>query len=246
MEKEKSGLVKMAREYLFPNRCPVCLDIAVPRGRLICDACREKLPLIEGPTCKKCGKPLEQEEKEYCGDCVLHIRSFEQGIALMPYSDEVVHRLMMRVKYRNARQLLDYPCRIMGERYRDLVKRWGVEALIPVPLHGSKRRMRGFNQAEEIAQRLGEMWNLPVDTSLLYRKKKTVPQKELNPEKRFRNLKDAFAVREQEGESGYRTLMLVDDIYTTGSTVESCTRALLAGGAKRVFSAVLACGYDPY
>ena len=73
-----------------------------------------------------------------------------------------------------------------------------------------------------------------------------MPQKELNPEKRFRNLKDAFAVREQEGESGYRTLMLVDDIYTTGSTVESCTRALLAGGAKRVFSAVLACGYDPY
>lgn len=230
-------------EYLFPNRCPVCMDIAVPRGRLICDACREKLPFHDGPVCKKCGKPLDREEKEFCRDCIRYARSFVQGISLMPYQEEAVHRLMMQVKYQNARQLLDYPCQVMGRRYENMVKRWGVEALIPVPIHASKRRIRGFNQAEEIARRLGKVWGIPVDCTLLYRKKKTIPQKELNTEMRFRNLKDAFAVEAAGGET-YGTVMLVDDIYTTGSTMESCTRALLAGGVERVYLAVLASGYD--
>lgn len=235
------GWGKEVQELLFPNRCPVCMDIAVPRGRLICDVCRDKLPLIEGAVCMKCGKPLDQVEKEFCGDCVRYVRSFVQGISLMPYQKEIVHRLMMGVKYRNARQLLDYPCQVMGERYRRKVEAWGVDALVPVPLHGSKRRIRGFNQAEEIARRLGTAWDIPVDGTLLYRKKKTLPQKELSTENRFRNLRDAFGVTE---EKRYRTVLLVDDIYTTGSTMESGARALLKSGVERVFAASLASGYD--
>ncbi len=176
MKSEKSKWIKMAQEYLFPNRCPVCFDIVVPRGNYICDVCRDKFPIITGAVCKKCGKPLDEEEKEFCRDCICHIRLF-QGIAMMPYQDAVVHRMMLRVKYQNARQLLDYPCQLMGIRYKNMVKNWNIEALIPVPIHESRRRMRGFNQAEEIALALGEFWNLPVDTSLFIERKRRYHKK---------------------------------------------------------------------
>lgn len=243
MERKNGKWIKRAEEFLFPNRCPVCLDIVLPRGRLICDVCRDKFPMIDGPTCKKCGKPLEKKEKEFCQDCVHYTRSFIQAISLMPFQNEVVHRLIMQMKYKNARQLLDYPCYIMGKRYGHVVKQWGVECLIPVPIHPLRKRMRGFNQAEEIAYRLGEEWGIGVDCTILYRKKNTLPQKNLNTENRYRNLKDAFELS-QDFYHRFETVMLVDDIYTTGSTVEHCTRVLLAGGVKRVYVAILASGYD--
>lgn len=243
MEMRNTEWIKKIQEYLYPNRCPVCMDIVLPRGKLICDVCREKFPMMEGATCKKCGKPLDKEEKEFCNDCIHYTRSFAQGISLMPYQNELAHRLLMRVKYQNARQLLDYPCQMMGERYKELVEQWKIECLIPVPIHPSRRRIRGFNQAEEIAKRLGKIWEIEVDCSILYRKKKTVPQKNLTTQERYRNLKDAFEMPEVL-ENRYKTVMLVDDIYTTGSTVESCSRVLMAGGVERVFVAVLASGYD--
>ena len=235
---------EQAEEWLFPRRGPVCLDIAVPPGAMICAACGDKLPLVEEPMCKKCGKPLEQAEKEYCRDCSRYLRAFERGIALMPYSHEIVHRLMMRVKYKNARQLLDYPCALMGERYRSAVGSWNIQALIPVPLHPSRRRMRGFNQAAEIADRLGKSWNIPVDGDLLFRVRNTTPQKELDSMERWQNLKGAFAVAGDWGT--YERVMLVDDIYTTGNTAQACAAALLESGIDRVYLAVLAIGRDPH
>ena len=226
-------------ELLFPGRCPVCLDIPVPKGALICNACRDKLRLIEDPRCLKCGRAVRKDTAEYCPDCARLKRSFVTGIAGFNYGSVPVRKLISRVKYHNERQLLDYPCALMAGHYAQTVEAWGLSCLIPVPLHASRRRARGFNQAEEIARRLGAVWDIPVEKKLLVRQKKTLPQKELDEAARLKNLTDAFALK-PDPRGVPLCAAVVDDIYTTGTTMEACTRALMQAGVERVYSIVLA------
>ncbi len=229
-------------ELLFPRRCPVCLDIVVPAGALICDTCRDKMPMIKNPKCMKCGKQLEAEIQEFCGNCAKGQRSFVQGIAGWDYQSVPVRRMIAEVKYHNKRQLLDYPCRRMAEEYRGRIASWQIQCLVPVPLHTSRQRKRGFNQAEEIAKRLSAVWKIPVECGLLYRTRKTKPQKELGEAARIRNLLEAFSVNEQTAEK-YQRAALVDDICTTGSTLEAGARRLLRAGVKEIYVISLAAGH---
>ncbi len=228
-------------EILFPRRCPVCLDIVVPSGKLICEACRSKMPRIKDPRCMKCGKPLLEETEEFCKNCAKGKRSFIQGIAGWDYGSVPVRRMIAEVKYHNKRQLLDYPCEQMANTYASKVALWQLQCLIPVPLHSSRHRKRGFNQAEEIAKRLSAVWEIPVERKLLYRIKKTKPQKELGEAARIRNLLEAFYVDEKKAKQ-YQCVALVDDICTTGSTLEAGTRILLNGGIKNVYVISLTAG----
>lgn len=230
-------------DLLFPRRCPVCLDIVTPRGAWICDTCEGGLSRVKQPRCFCCGRQLTHTEEEYCQSCAKANRSFAGGIVGWNYDSIPVRRLVSEVKYRNHRLLLDYPCREMALAYAERVKGWGIECLIPVPLHISRQRKRGFNQAREIAARLAGVWKLPVDSRVLYRRKKTAPQKELGEAARIRNLSDAFSVDRERAER-YSRVALVDDIYTTGSTMEACTRALMAGGIGTVYSIALSGGRD--
>lgn len=228
-------------EILFPRRCPVCLDIVVPSGELICEACRDKMPMIRSPRCMKCGKQLSEITQEFCGNCGSGKRSFVQGIAGWDYTSVPVRRMIAEVKYHNKRQLLDYPCVRMAETYAECIEQWGIQCLVPIPLHRSKQRKRGFNQAEEAAVRLGRIWNIPVEKQLLYRIKKTQPQKELGEAARMRNLIEAFSVDKAKA-SHYKCAALVDDIYTTGSTMEAGTRMLMRAGIEQVYVISLTAG----
>ncbi len=230
-------------ELLFPRRCPVCQDIIGAWGKPICDTCREKPRLVGDKGCFKCGRLLQNEEKEYCADCMRTKRCIIRSLTGFDYRDEWVHKMIFQVKYHNARQLLDYPCRIAAEEYQDIVANWQCDCLIPVPLHSSKWRKRGFNQAEEIARRIAAVWALPVDTKVLARVKKTCPQKDLDRAARQENLADAFAADENLAQI-YSRVILVDDIYTTGSTMESCAKALLAAGVQQVYGFALSSGRD--
>ena len=121
--------------------------------------------------------------------------------------------------------------------------RWKCDCLIPIPLHPSRQKKRGFNQAEEIARRIGEDWSLPIDTKVLIRVKKTRPQKDLDSATRQKNLEDAFTADKKRAQA-YKRVILVDDIYTTGSTMESCAKALLAAGVQHVYGFALSSGRD--
>jgi ComF family protein len=105
--------------------------------------------------------------------------------------------------------------------------------MVPVPVHASRRRRRGFNQAEELARRLSEKLGIPVDSHILIRTKKTVPQKNLNPAERLRNLEQAFSVASLPPRD--KTILLIDDIYTTGATAEACAKILKEAGAEKVY-----------
>lgn len=221
---------------LFPRRCPVCGKIVVPKGDLICPDCLEKLSAAKPPLCLKCGKEIADERQEYCQDCRRHPRSFQRGIALLNYN-ETASLSMSRIKYTGRLEYLDFYAKAMAEKLGPDIMRMKAQALVPVPIHPSRLRERGFNQAAELAWRLGELLDLPVDDRLLIRIKKTARQKDLNPSQRLANLQQAFMVEEKRAKEGSlpRSVILVDDIYTTGSTIEACTRVLKHAGVKDVF-----------
>lgn len=233
-------LFQSAENILFPRRCPVCGEIVMPKGGLICPECMGKLSWIRGAVCMKCGRPLTDEVAEYCLDCMRHKRSFDRGFALLEY-DDVSSRSMAQIKYNNKREYLDFyseaVVRAMGKRLEKL----GADALIPVPIHPSRKRARGFNQAEELARRLSEKLDIPMEAGILRRDKKTLPQKDLGPEERLKNLRKAFTASTLP--AGMERVILVDDIYTTGSTAEACARALKAAGAKKVYVLALCIGH---
>ncbi len=236
IKKLPSALISL----LYPRRCPVCGSIVTAPEVLIHSACLAKLSMIKQPACKRCGKEVFSDAAEYCFDCARHHRSFDGGAALLNYN-EPARKSMMAVKYNNRREYLDFYSEAMSLRFGQQIAVWRPEVLVPIPVHPSRRRQRGFNQAEELARRLGKRWNMPVNQTLLRRNKKTLPQRELNPKERLENLRAAFEIGTVTGRVP-QTVLLVDDIYTTGSTMEACTRVLKAAGVKRVYFLTICTG----
>jgi len=211
----------------------------MPKGGLICPECVKKLSFVKNPVCKRCGKEVISTDMEYCFDCVRHKRTFEYGRALLNY-DETAGSSMAKIKYKNKREYLDFYGEAIYARYGKLIRRMEADVLVPVPVHPSRKKERGFNQAEILARRIGEHLGLAVCPSMLVRNKKTMPQKGLDPAGRLKNLEEAFSSGNMI--EGVKGVILVDDIYTTGSTIEACTRALKKAGIKRVYFLAICIG----
>lgn len=180
----------------------------------------------------KCGKELYSAEIEYCRDCMKRRRPFEYGVSLLNYTGPMADS-MAAVKYGNKREFLDFyaeeTVRRLGRKLLDMKP----DALIPVPVHRDRYRTRGFNQAEELAIRIGELIGIPVVSDKLLRTRKTEALKELTPSERQKNLETAFSCEELP--DWIRNVILIDDIYTTGSTISACTKVLKDAGAEKVF-----------
>ena len=224
-------IIETILDLLFPRRCPVCGQIIMPKGNLICPGCIRKLSWVRGPVCKCCGKEIISETAEYCSDCAIHPRSFSNGMALLNYN-EISAPSLAKIKYHNHREYLDFYAEAIIRRYGNFFARHKEAVLVAVPVHPVRLRSRGFNQAGELAVRLGRLSGLSVNETILIRTRKTAPQKELGPEERLRNLRKAFAVRKSTLPA---TVILIDDIYTTGSTIEACTRVLKEAGVREVY-----------
>ncbi len=225
-------------DWLYPPRCPVCDGIMAPGGR-ICPGCGGEVRTVEEPVCKKCGKPLENERKEYCGDCTHKKHAYCQGKAVFVYRGGI-RQSMYRFKYANRREYAEFYADRAAALYGAWVRRNQIEVIVPAPMFSGKKRRRGYDQAEVFARALGRKLDLPVDAGLIRRVKNTVPQKELNEKERQHNLKNAFQLQADIVE--YRQVLLVDDIYTTGSTIDAVAETLLAGGVRNVYSICISIG----
>lgn len=229
---------------LYPVRCPICRDVVTPKDRRICISCENKLQLITEPRCKKCSKPIEQDQCEYCSDCERKDYHFEHGYSLWIY-DSGIKKSIADFKYRYKKENADYYVEEIIKQYGDVISRLSPDALVPVPIHKSKFRERGYNQAEIIANGIGKKLNIPVLPQLLIRNKKTLPQKQLSDKERLKNLQEAFIFNKEEASNylnGLNEILLVDDIYTTGSTIEACTNVLMKNGIKHVYFITLCIG----
>ncbi len=223
-------------DYVYPPRCPVCGDIS---DKGICGSCRKDLVPIRGNYCLKCGKPIEEEQEEYCPDCKKHAHSFDEGRGVFSYQGEI-RKSLYRLKYDGKKEY----GRIFGEEMERYLGAWirqrNITRIVPVPLHPSRQRERGYNQAALPARELGRLLDIPVDERLLCRAKPTSPQKTLTGEERRTNLSRAFRLT-GEISPGER-ILLVDDIYTTGSTADAAAACLKKGGNCLIYVLVVAIG----
>lgn len=228
----RNRIKETALSILYPRRCPVCHDIVMPAGELICPSCKETVSFVGETVCLRCGKEIAAKEIEYCYDCSRHERSFERGYALAVY-DDVMRQSVRQFKNGGRIEYGDWYAKEIWERCGQELKRLEADALVPVPLHRSRQAERGYNQAEQLARRLGKHLGLPVWPGALRRIHRTTAQKYLGAGERSRNLESAFAPGKQQVTG--RTVILVDDIYTTGGTAQECTKVLLEAGAEKVY-----------
>ena len=230
---------RTAADLLFPRRCPVCGGVAMPKGRLICPACLKQLSFVSSPACMKCGKEIGSREQEYCADCIRRKKSFTRGFALLNYDSRAAVS-MAAVKYHNKREYLDFYARAAALRFEKQFRQAGIQVIVPVPVHASRLKTRGFNQAAVLAEKLSAELGIPWE-ELLIRVKKTDPQKSLGSAERLKNLRGAFEAEQEAGK--WERVLLGHDIYTTGSTAEICSRALLKTGVKQVFVFAVCIGH---
>ena len=225
-------------DLLYPRRCPVCDRAVTPFGSLICETCKREPVYIKELCCMKCGKELAKEEEEYCADCRRQRHLFDRGRALFAYKS--IADSIYRFKYKGRREYAAYYAECIAGRLGGWIVQCRPDALVPVPIHDSKRRMRGYNQAEVLAKELGRMMNIPVESNLIKRVRKTVPMKDLSAFERQNNLKRAFKICRNDVKLS--TIIIIDDIYTTGSTIDAMSYELRKAGVKRIYFVTLAIG----
>ena len=168
----------------------------------------------------RCGKPIKDEYKEYCSDCAKRTSHITQGRSLWLHK-EPVSTAIYKFKYNNKRSWGELFAAEMAQAYKDQVIKWGIEEIIPIPLHKSRKRKRGYNQAEIIAKCLSEKTGVSLVSDALFRR-------------------DAFALSERW--KPVANVLLIDDIYTTGATVEQAAKILKKAGAQNVYFLTISIG----
>lgn len=222
---------------IYPRRCPICDGIVVPKNEKICPICKDQLNYIKEPRCKKCSKPIHQEEQEYCFDCTTKNYHFIKGYSVWVY-DKNMKKSIAAFKYHNKKEYGAFYIEEILRLYSGEIREINPDAIIAIPIHKSKRNIRGYNQAEIIAEGISKELSIPLLYHTLKRNRKTLPQKVLNDKERLKNLQGAFDFSEKEIKNKHINLnkvMLIDDIYTTGSTIEVCTNILLQQGVTEVY-----------
>ncbi len=189
----------------------------------------------------RCGKPLSNQRKEYCFDCESRSYNFTQGKALWVYG-KLEKASIYRFKYQNKREYAKIYASELTQRYGTWIRNRKIQAIIPIPLHKSRKKKRGYNQAEILAKEMGKILGIPVYANLLVRVRDTKPQKTLDEAERKNNLKRAFKMSENIVQLKY--ILLVDDIYTTGSTLDAAAAVLKAAGALQVYTCCISIGKD--
>lgn len=240
-EKIKDVLLNM----VYPPRCPLCDKVLARQG--FCDNCRKKITCISGQLCMKCGK-MVRDDREYCHDCEAAAHRFSSARSVYLYEGEMKN-IMYRFKYSGRRDyaevFADDAYKICGS-WLSFVK---PDLIMPVPMFSKKKRKRGYNQAEDMAFALarkfastGSRTDVIIDRKSLVRVKDTKALKTMDPSERRMTLSGAF----QYCGSGVKSkkILLVDDIYTTGATIDACADVLLNAGAGEVSALTVCTGED--
>lgn len=215
-------------DFALPPRCAGCGEVIGEAGAF-CAACWSELEWLGSGGCQTCGIPLVSTELGTCGRCLAKPPKIDRIRAAVAY-DDISRSIALRLKYGRKVAL----ARTMARYIAPLGESWSQEAiLVPVPLHRRRLWFRGFNQSALVARELAKAWQLPVATSLIKRIKATRPLKGLNHSQRRAAVARAFTATDRQAVDG-RTIILIDDVLTSGSTAEACASALRKAGAGRV------------
>lgn len=217
---------------IFPRRCPICDGLLKKEERLICIKCAKKIKFIKNRTCLVCGKPLKSRYEDRCVECQKKVHVFDAAFAPFSYNADI-RESIMRFKYSGRAEYARFYAECIWKYGKDRIRMWNPEVIISIPIHASRYAKRGYNQAELIALELSKLSGIVYNGCLIKRKKKTEAQKELGSVQRKNNMHSAF---EYVGSGNiYKRVLVVDDILTTGSTLDSAALLLKKNGVKNVW-----------
>jgi ComF family protein len=233
-------------DWLYPPSCRACGGrIAGRDSEYFCNACWSDLTLVSHPLCTICGRPfLDASGNDHrCGGCLTRAPRFSSARAWACYprediTEDPLRQVVQKFKYGRKVSLGKPLGRLMARGCQEYLNQRQVDLIIPVPLHPKRLRWRGFNQSVLLARQVSREYGLPMDPFIVVRHKETSPQTQLSEEERRKNVRGAFSLR-SAGLQGKRVL-LVDDVYTSGATVNECSRVLKQGGAKEIHVLTLA------
>lgn len=232
---------RRALDFLLPPRCPMCRARIVEHGHL-CGACWRGLTPIADPKCARCALPFSFEsDSEICGSCIQTPPIFDGASAPVHY-DEKGRELVLALKYGGLFAVVPAMARMMATQFLPRATDGrAYDYIIPVPLHRRRLLQRRFNQSQLLAAEMGKLLNAPLNVHALKRSRATPSQGTLGRHKRFANVKAAFTIppKQQEALSG-KSILLVDDVLTTGATASACATTLKAAGASYVHVAAFA------
>jgi ComF family protein len=217
-------------DLLFPPRCVICGSADVD---WYCAPCRSKIDRILPPLCVHCGRPLDRQACSYCRTAPLEI----DGIRAIAFFEGNLRKAIHAFKYKHRPELV----RVLGSLVSEYISIHPLPAdvITAVPLHTVRERSRGYNQSLLLARFLGAQTNLPVWENALTRIRATQPQTQLNAVERIANVQGAFA---SDTRVAGRRILLIDDVCTTGATMNACSVALKQCGVRSVWGLALARG----
>ena len=234
-------------DTVFPPACIAC-EAWLPADSpgAFCSSCHDEIQLVRPPFCPRCGRPYRHDWQadHLCGGCLLQPPAFSMARSwgCYPRESDVTHPLRQvihRFKYGRQASLGKPLGRLMAQACQPWEPASGFDLIIPVPLHPRRLRWRGFNQSVLLGREVGRAWGIPIDPFILTRKTETAPQSTLSLRERGPNVRGAFVIA--PGRAVARMgVLLVDDIYTSGATLNECTRVLLRAGAGEVRALTLA------
>lgn len=244
MKKILCALGQGVLDLIYPSNiyCICCGNIIDDsRPYSLCDTCVRTLKWANGRTCSRCGKLLQDDwGSELCADCVERDHVFEKGFTCVEYG-AVERELLHRFKYMDKAYLGRKLAEIMYDRIR--IEELEIDLVLPVPMFKRKQKQRGYNQAAILAASLSKYMECPYAGNLLLRIVETEAMSRLGAFDRRKNIQEVFDLpRDKIKQVAGKAILLVDDIYTTGSTVDACTSVLLEAGAVRVFVITFASG----
>lgn len=227
-----STYLRALHDLLFPPHCLGCgKRLSISSVPLLCQPCLEQIQPLTSPLCTCCGIPFVTGEDHLCGLCLNEYYAFT-SLRSAFYYESPVRELLLRLKFGGLLQV--------APTVGALVQAAGIQThftepdvIVPVPLHKKRLRGRGFNQAISLATHCFALWKKKVDPTVLSRIRDTVPQTSLSGKARRENLRHGFALTRPQRVYG-KKILLVDDVCTTGSTINECARVLVRGQASSV------------
>jgi ComF family protein len=213
----------------FNRHCMLC-DTSIPGGDALCGDCQQALPWI-GSSCPCCGSPMEKQgdKQTLCGECLSRPPHYRHSFIPLLYRPPVAH-LIKQMKFHQRLDIAQGMGMLMSHYLAATVDALP-EVIVPVPLHARRMRQRGYNQALELARPLAARLEVPIDTVLVQRRRATDEQSHLKLAERKRNIRGAFAM---DRHRPYRHVAILDDVVTSGNTVNELARVLRAAGIERV------------
>jgi len=247
--------------FIFPNQCSICgADLPPDKIDHLCEYCWDRIAFIEPPYCRRCGRQLEKNynsdsgfanfpgkdrpktlySSRLCFSCYGR-RLYTNRIWSVCIYGGILRKIIHLFKY-GGKTYFRKPLGRLMHRFIEKRLKGRIDMIVPVPLHRASLWKRGYNQSELLANEIGRLMDIEVNAEIIRRTKKTKPQYRLSRRERNNNIKDAFSVRLKGSDIYEKTVLLVDDVCTTGITISECSRVLKEAGARSIYGLVLAHG----